>query len=133
MAVLDTTDDGGEMTVIKRGQDGPMEKGLLLRNNITTTGRRFTRSMTMVRQKEMSLCSTNDASDDEVQQDHLEERANDEIVHNNETDKEQQEYPAEKVTDGTDDTDNGISWTYSEERDNNEDGNMRWKYVMGIF
>jgi hypothetical protein len=62
------------------------------------------------------------------QQDHLEERDNDEIVHNNETDKEHQECPAEEVTDRTDDTNNGISWNYSEERDNNEDGNMSWEY-----
>ena len=60
--------------VIKRGQDGLMEEGLSSRNNITTTCRRFTRSMTMARQKEISLCSDNDASDDEVQQDHLEQR-----------------------------------------------------------
>jgi lipopolysaccharide export LptBFGC system permease protein LptF len=86
------------------------EEGQLLRNDIvTTTCRRFTRSMTMARQKEISLCSDNDTSDDEVQQNHLEERVND-------------------VTDRTDDTDNGISWNYSEERDNNEDENMSWDY-----
>jgi hypothetical protein len=75
-----------------------------------------------------ALHSDNDASDDEVQQDYLEERDNDEIVHNNETDKEYRECPAEEVTDRTDNTDNGISWNYSEERDNNEDGNMSWGY-----
>ena len=127
-AVLDTADDGEEMAVIKRGQDGLMEEGLSLRNDITTTCRRFTRSMTMARQKEISLCSNNDASDDEMQQDHLEARVNDEIVHNNESDKEQRECPAEEVTDQTDDTDNGISWNYSEERDNNEDENMSCDY-----
>jgi len=119
------------MIVIKRGQDGLMEEGLSSRNNITTTCRHFTRSMTMARQKEISLCSDNDASDDEVQQDHLEERANDdEIVHNNETNKEQREEdPAdEEVTDWTEDTDNGISWNYSAERDNNNVENMSWDY-----
>jgi hypothetical protein len=85
--------------------------------------------MTMARQKEISLCSDNDASDDEVQQDHLEERANDEIVHNNETNKEQREEdPAEEVTDWTEDTDIGISWDYSAERDNNNVENMSWDY-----
>ena len=83
----------------------------------------------MARQKEISLCSDNDASDDEVQQDHLEERANDEIVHNNETNKEQREEdPAEEVTDWTEDTDIGISWDYSAERDNNNVENMSRDY-----
>jgi len=61
--------------------------------------------MTMARQKEISLRSDN-ASDDEVQQDHLEE--NDEMVHNSETDKEQRECPAEEITDRTNNTDNGM-------------------------
>ena len=49
-AALDTAYDGGEMAVIKRGQDGLMEEGLSLRDNITTKCQRFTRSMTMARQ-----------------------------------------------------------------------------------
>jgi hypothetical protein len=78
--------------------------------------------MMMARQKEISLCSDK-ASDYEVQQDHLEERDNNEMVHNNETNKEQRECPAEEITDQTDDTDNGMSWDYPEGRDNNEDEN----------
>jgi hypothetical protein len=80
--------------------------------------------MTMARQKEISLRSDN-ASDDEVQQDHLEE--NDEMVHNSETDKEQRECPAEEITDRTNNTDNGMSWDYPERRDI-EDENISWDY-----
>ena len=49
------------------------------------------------------------------------------MVHNNETDKEQRECPAEEITDRTDDTDNGMSWDYPEGRDN-EDENISWDY-----
>jgi len=108
--LLSTDDNGGEIAEVKRGQDSLTEEGLSLRNEITSTTppcRRITRSMTMARQKEISLCSDN-ASNDEVQQDHLEEKENDEMVHNNETNKEQQECPAEEITDQTDNTDNGV-------------------------
>ncbi len=128
--LLSTDDNGGEIAEVKRGQDSLTEDGLLLRNEITSTTppcQRITRSMMMARQKEISLCSDK-ASDYEVQQDHLEERDNDEMVHNNETDKEQQECPAKEITDRTDDTDNGMSWDYPEGRDNNEDENISWDY-----
>ena len=49
------------------------------------------------------------------------------MVHNNETDKEQRECPAEEITDRTDDTDNGMAWDYPEGRDN-EDENISWDY-----
>ncbi len=123
--LLSTDDNGGEIAEVKRGQDSLTEEGLLLRNEITSTTppcQCVTRSMTMARQKEISLCSDK-ASNDEVQQDHLEERDNNEMVHNNETNKEQRECPAEEITDQTDDTDNGMSWDYPEGRDNNEDEN----------
>jgi hypothetical protein len=80
--LVEEFDNGGETAEEKRGPDSSRDKGLSLRNEITSTTppcRRITRSMTMARQKEISLRSDS-TGDDEVQQNRLEE--NNDMVHN---------------------------------------------------
>ncbi len=109
----------------------------------TTPRQRITRSMTVARQKENPprgnnnadgppresnvtptlTDRTDEASDDEVQWDHPEERADDEVVRNDaaNVNKDRRGCPVDEITDWTDDTDNGLSWDYSEERDDDKD------------
>ncbi len=66
---------------------------------------------------------TNEASNNELQWDHPEERDDDEVVRNNaaNVNKDRRGCPVDEITDWTDDTDNGLSCDYSEERDDNKD------------
>ena len=132
-------DNGGELAEIEREQDGLAEEGSSLRECL-----RITRSMTVAaRQKETPPRSDNNAdgppresnatptlteqidedSDNEVQWDYPEERDDDKVVRNDETNsnEDRNECSVEEITDWTDDVDNGLSWNYSEERDDNED------------
>ncbi len=58
-----------------------------------------------------------------MQWDHPEERDDDEVVRNDaaNVNKDRRGCPVDEITDWTDDTDNGLSWDYSEEREYNED------------
>jgi hypothetical protein len=58
-----------------------------------------------------------------VQWDHPEERDDDEVVRNNaaNVNKDRRGCPVDEITDWTDDTDNDLSWDYSEKRDDNKD------------
>ncbi len=131
-------DDGGESAEIKREQDGLAEEGSSLRKRQC-----ITRSMTVARQRENPprgdnnadgppressatptlMDQTGEASNDEVQWDHPEERDDDEVVHNSEAkvNKDRRGCPVEEITDWTDNVDNGLSWDNSEERDDNGD------------
>ena len=68
---------------------------------------------------------TDEASNNEVQWDHPEERDDDEVVRNNaaNVNKDRRGCPVDEITDWTDDTNNGLSWDYSEKRDDNKDDN----------
>ena len=58
-----------------------------------------------------------------MQWNHPEERDDDEVVSNGESNvnKDRRGYLAEEITDWTNDIKNGLSWDYSEERDDNKD------------
>ena len=81
--LVEKFDNGGELAEeIKGPPESSRDEGLSSRNEITSTTpscRRITRSMTIARQKEISLHSDS-TSDDEMQQDRLEE--DDKTIHN---------------------------------------------------